>query len=690
MANLLSHHRRHDPALGEIPVPHGPETGQEHDDYPMNDGTTDEERQIFSYLTHPDDCFTKDGVYWADLPLRKRITFVNRVHNEEALKELKTIGQMAKKDPLSPISWYFRNAVLPGAGLGLEGYVLFSIGNLEPLFSATWPQCWGKNATECSRNWIASVTYLEVIGIMVGQMGVGIIGDWIGRRWGLIQDAAIMFVGLLMLTASWGLNLQGWVICYAWSLFFYGFGVGGEYPITATSSMENAVSAGKLSTRDDRLHRGRKVTMAFLMQGWGQLINQAILIVLLLIFHHGSGDPPYSVKAVQWTFRLSFALPAIGTLWLVYYRIYKMPHASRQLDAAKRKSNVTGYDVSSLKTACRHFGGRLLATAGTWFCNDVFFYGNKLFQGQFIGVISNNPQSVMETWVWNLINVVVSMAGYYLASLLIDHKLYGRKMMQQVGFFMCFIMFVVPAFNYYYYTQPMGIHSFQAMYFLSSFFNQFGPNSVTFLVAGEVFPTPIRASAHGFSACIGKAGALLASVLYNYIDTQTKFYVVPWFGLLGMLLTFLFLPDTTGLDLKEQERRWSYIRDGRADEYHGVAVHPAHLSLWERLRGDARAYNPELDTKSKIEDFRREWQEKENEKRELEVSGNHGLLSQLESDDDFNEHVHGYFRGTGEKGEKGEKPDMSPEKGKGKETGVLVGEKTPQSGESSSSGASAY
>lgn len=222
MADLLSHHNRHEPVLGEIPVPHGPETGQEHDDYPVNHGTTEEERRIFGYLTRPDDCFTEDGVYWADLPLRKRISFVNGVHNEETMKELKATGQMVKKDPLSPLSWYFRNAVLPGAGLGLEGYVLFSIGNLEPLFSAAWPQCWGKNATECSKNWIASVTYLEVIGIMVGQMGVGIIGDWIGRRWGLIQDAAIMFVGLLMLTASWGLNLQGWVICYAWSLFFYG------------------------------------------------------------------------------------------------------------------------------------------------------------------------------------------------------------------------------------------------------------------------------------------------------------------------------------------------------------------------------------------------------------------------------------------------------------------------------------
>lgn len=30
-----------------------------------------------------------------------------------------------------------------------------------------------------------------------------------------------MFIGLIMLTASWGFTLQGWVICYAWSLFFY-------------------------------------------------------------------------------------------------------------------------------------------------------------------------------------------------------------------------------------------------------------------------------------------------------------------------------------------------------------------------------------------------------------------------------------------------------------------------------------
>lgn len=450
-----------------------------------------------------------------------------------------------------------------------------------------------------------------------------------------------MVLGLIMLTASWGTTLEGWVICYAWSLFIYSFGVGGEYPMTATSSMENAVGAGKLSTREDRLHRGRKVTSAFLMQGWGQLANQAILIVLLLIFHHGDGNPSYGTQSTQVVFRLSFAIPAVGTLWLAYYRAWKMPQASRQLQIAKKKANVTGYDFNSMRLAIKYFGGRLLATAGCWFCNDVFFYGNKLFQSQFISLISDNSKSVMTTWIWNLYNIIIALAGYYLASFFIDNKLYGRKNMQQIGFLVCFLMFVIPAFNLEYYTSAAGIHSFQAMYYLSSFFNQFGPNSVTFLVAGEVFPTPVRASAHGFSACMGKAGALLASVLYNYIDTQERFYVVPWFGLAGMVITFIWLPDTTGLDLKEQERRWRYLLEGREHEYHGIAVHPNHLSLWERWMGVGRFYDPERDLKQKIEDLRRDWQEKESEKAQKEVNGEPILV-----DDEFTDEVHGYFKRT--------------------------------------------
>ena len=53
-----------------------------------------------------------------------------------------------------------------------------------------------------------------------------------------------------------------------------------------------------------------------------------------------------------------------------------------------------------------------------------------------------------------------------------------------------------------------------------------------------------------------------------------------------------------------QERRWWYIREGRASEYHGLAVHPRHLSMWERyvLHID-RQYNYELDTKQRAQEL---------------------------------------------------------------------------------------
>ncbi|MCJ1312856.1 hypothetical protein MMC25_006532 [Agyrium rufum] len=621
-----------------IRAPHGPDMTGTHD--PIH-SITENEREIFKYLIRPDDSYDENGVYWADMPLAKRVGFVSSYDAAESKRELRAIGAMMKKDPLSPVGWYMRNCVIPGAGLGLEGYVLFSIGNLQPLFAApgAFDTCWGSYKI-CSGTWVEAVTYLETSGIIVGQVLVGIIGDWLGRRWGLLQDASIMLLGLILLTAVWGVTQQGWVIGYVWSLFIYSVGVGGEYPMTATAGMENAVGSGKISTKEDRLHRGRKVTSAFLMQGWGQFFNQAILIILLLIFHHGSGNPPYSHTSVQWTYRVSFAIPAVGTLWLLYYRAFKMKAASKQLDAAKKKSHVTGYDTQSLKLTLRYFGPRLIATAGGWYCNDIFFYGNKLFQGQFIKAIDNSPISVIPNWNYNLLNTGVELCGYYLASFLIDNKLYGRKTMQQIGFGACFICFIIPAFDYGFFSKQ-GIHGFQALYFLSSFFNQFGPNAVTFLVAAEVYPTPIRATAHGFSAAFGKLGALTAAVLFNYISTQVRFYVVPWFGLAGMILTFLFLPDTTGLDLKEQERRWHYLRTGREQDYHGVAVHPKHLSLWERFRGVGKYYDAEADYRQKIDEMRGEWEEVQTAKAMKEDEN-----VDFEYDSAFSSDVSTYFERT--------------------------------------------
>lgn len=318
---------------------------------------------------------------------------------------------------------------------------------MTPLFKQVWPQCWSTYAV-CDENWIAAQTYLQILGIIIGQIGVGFEGDWIGRKAGLVQDALIMFLGLVMLTAMWGTSLNGWVICYGWSLFIYGFGVGGEYPMTSSTAMEYKAKGGSaaINQRDDKLHRGRNVVLAFLMQGWGQMFNQVVLIVLLLVFH-GGGNPPYGKVSAQWTFRVQFGIMALMTLWLAYYRFYRMHYSSAALKKSKKHARVnqSGYDVQSLKLVFTHFGGRIIATAGTWFANDFAFYGNKLFQSTFIKVLYPNSKGVMTGWLWNLVNIGVAMVGYYMAALLIDHKLYGRQRMQCVGFFFNFLLFVSPS-----------------------------------------------------------------------------------------------------------------------------------------------------------------------------------------------------------------------------------------------------
>jgi hypothetical protein len=101
--------------------PHGPDMTGTH---PPFEDMDVHEKDAFDKLIRPDDSFTPEGVYWADLPVWKRIGFVTSYDAGEARRELGNIWQMMKADPLSPVSYYFKNMVLPGAGLGLEGFVM--------------------------------------------------------------------------------------------------------------------------------------------------------------------------------------------------------------------------------------------------------------------------------------------------------------------------------------------------------------------------------------------------------------------------------------------------------------------------------------------------------------------------------------------------------------------------------------
>ena len=102
-------------------APHGPNMGGEHvatqdiGDMSLN------EQSVFQSLLRPDDSYDEHGTYWGDMGFLRRFKFSAKVDAAETKKELSTIWQMMKVDPLSPVGFYFRNMVIPGAGLLLEG-----------------------------------------------------------------------------------------------------------------------------------------------------------------------------------------------------------------------------------------------------------------------------------------------------------------------------------------------------------------------------------------------------------------------------------------------------------------------------------------------------------------------------------------------------------------------------------------
>ena len=82
-----------------------------------------------------------------------------------------------------------------------------------------------------------------------------------------------------------------------------------------------------------------------------------------------------------------------------------------------------------------------------------------------------------------------------------------------------------------------------------------GPNAQTYLIAGEVSPTAIRAKGAGFAASFAKAGAVATAFLFPIfladLGTATLLYMLVGSSLLGAIITWLFRIETAGANLEQ-------------------------------------------------------------------------------------------------------------------------------------------
>jgi MFS family permease len=309
--------------------------------------------------------------------------------------------------------------------------------------------------------------------------------------------------------------------------FLLGFGVGGDYP----------VSAVLMSEYSHHTNRGRMIGLVFSAQAVGLIIGPLTALALL-----GGG----ASTGLTWRLLLGLgAIPAAVAVWLRR----TMPEPPRyQIRPSRQPGARRGRGVREL-LASRTLLVTLVGTAGCWFLLDYAYYGNTISTPQIIALIAPHASQTATIAIELAIFVVAAVPGYALAIARMDRI--GHRRLQFVGFVLmgaCFaVIGLVPGMT-------TVVVPFLLAYGISYFFTEFGPNMTTFVLPGELFPTRLRATGHGISAGVGKLGAFIGvflfPVLQGTLGLRGTLLLTAGISVLGALLT-LVLPEPAGRTLEE-------------------------------------------------------------------------------------------------------------------------------------------
>ncbi len=440
---------------------------------------------------------------------------------------------IAELDEASLSRFHLRAVLVSGMGFFTDAYDLFVIGIASTLIAKEW---------DLSSARLALLNSTMLAAAFLGAFVFGRFADVAGRKRVYWMVAAIMIVGAL----GSALSPSFWpLIAFR---FVLGFGVGGDYPVSAVMMSEYA----------NRKDRGKLVGMVFGTQALGLIVGPLIALALL---GGGTSDD------VVW--RVLLGLGAVPAAAVLYLRCL-MPESPRyqaqvQGQAARAASQLAdftsgkvggdGSGVVHQEMGLRAFLTNrrylilLAGTAGTWFLLDYAYYGNTISTPQILGLISPHASTMDKIALQLAIFVVAAVPGYVLAIARLDRI--GHRRLQLLGFAMmalCFaVIAVVPGMT-------TVVVPFLLVYGVSYFFTEFGPNMTTFVMPSELYPVSMRATGHGISAGVGKLGAFIGVFLFPVLNSSLglrgTLLLTAGVAVLGFALT-LVLPEPAGRSLEE-------------------------------------------------------------------------------------------------------------------------------------------
>ena len=455
------------------------------------------------------------------------------------MTEIRAKDLIAELDEASLSRFHLRAVLASGMGFFTDAYDLFVIGIASALITKDWNLSSGR---------LALLNSTMLFAAFIGAFVFGRFADVIGRKRVYWIVAAIMIAGAL----GSALSQSFWVLIAF--RFVLGFGVGGDYPVSAVMVSEYA----------NRKDRGKLVGMVFGTQALGLIVGPLIALALL-----GSG----ASNDTAW--RVLLALGAVPAAAVIYLRC-RMPESPRYqvqvqgkaAQAARRMSDFTDGEVNGNEDGNENGAGAvrqemglraflttrrwlimLAGTAGTWFLLDYAYYGNTISTPQILGLISPHASTMTKIALQLAIFVVAAVPGYLLAIARLDRI--GHRRLQLTGFAMMALCFLIIAAIP---GMTTMVVPFLLVYGVSYFFTEFGPNMTTFVMPSELYPVNMRTTGHGISAGIGKLGAFIGVFLFPLLQTSLglrgTLLLTAGVAVAGFALT-LVLPEPAGVSLEE-------------------------------------------------------------------------------------------------------------------------------------------
>lgn len=394
------------------------------------------------------------------------------------------------------------------------------------------------------------VSSASLAGAVLGQSLLGSLADKIGRKPASLIAAGLSTMGALgsALAGPWNTHAGSIYDVVALTRLITGIGAGGDFPILASITAENAPPENSANA----------LIRNSIMAALGATVTQITYATLI----------PNTDNETAWRTAAGIAtLLSIGTL---VARQLLLPNQRTEQNTATTATDQTDVDleIPNLDTVTESPSTQsdtslapllkpILATASAWIIYDFVDFSLTMYSSDILGSPSNPEQGALMTMALNS----TALLGALAAMKLVDPTRLGRNNLQTLGFTGLAASHLLLAATSGHLWQDntlangarqvssdsaLGRATFLTLYGLQQLFDAVGPAVCVYLIPAEIFPTAMRSTCMGIAAATGKLGAVLGSAAMPFIrdagGLPTVFLATGILSTLGAVITRQFIP----------------------------------------------------------------------------------------------------------------------------------------------------